>query len=88
MELEPHPITIDLTGLPEPVVREVQRIVREAREQQFGPAATAPAGPERRPPLRGRFAHFGWTFPKEEIDEAQREMWANFPRDFPDQPLR
>jgi hypothetical protein len=36
----------------------------------------------------GRFAHLGWSFPKEEIDEAQREMWANFPREFPDPPKR
>lgn len=77
------PTTIDLTGLPEPVVREVQRIVQEARQKQAEAAATG-----ERPPLMGRFAHLGWSFPKEEIDEAQREMWANFPREFPDPPKR
>ena len=80
------PTTIDLTGLPEPVVREVQRIVQEARRKQAEEAASSAGPKEERPPLRGRFAHLGWSFPKEEIDEAQREMWANFPREFPDPP--
>lgn len=82
MATDMTPTTIDLTGLPEPVVREVRRIVQEDRRKQ---AEEAEATGER-PPLRGRFAHFGWSFPKEEIDEAQREMWANFPREFPDPP--
>jgi len=60
------------------------RLVQEARRKQA--EETAVAG--ERPPLMGRFAHLGWSFPKEEIDEAQREMWANFPREFPDPPKR
>ncbi len=40
--------------------------------------------PEQRKDTRGMFAHHN-TVPvtKEMIDEARREMWANFPRDFP-----
>lgn len=76
------PRTLDLTGLPEPVVEELMRIAREAREKQVGEAALPAEGA--RPPLRGRFAHLGYSFPKEELDAAQREMWASFPRDLPD----
>lgn len=35
----------------------------------------------RRPPLYGRFAHLGPAPSAEEIDEARREAWANFPRE-------
>jgi hypothetical protein len=45
-----------------------------------------PAGPpEQRKELRAMFAHH-LTVPitREVIDEARREMWANFPRDFPE----
>lgn len=70
------PRTIDLAGLPEPVIRSIQQLVESLREE------TKPA--ETRPPSIGRFAHLGYSIPKEVIDEAQRECWANFPRDFPD----
>lgn len=72
------PTTIDLAGLPEPVVRSIRQLVESLREAARGEA------PPPRPPLAGRFEHLGYSFPKEEIDEAQREMWANFPREFPD----
>jgi hypothetical protein len=44
-----------------------------------------PIAPEQRKDSRGMFAHH-LTVPitKEMIDEARREMWANFPRDFPE----
>jgi hypothetical protein len=71
--------TIDVTGLPEPVIRSIQQLVETLRED---PKPTPE--PPKRPPLIGRFAHLGYSFPKEMIDEAQRECWANFPRDFPD----
>lgn len=88
MATEMTPTTIDLTGLPESVVCEVQRIVQEARRKQAEEAAPPPGSAGERPPLMGRFAHLGLSFPKEEIDEAQREMWATFPREFPDLPQR
>jgi hypothetical protein len=81
MESEPNPTpaktTVDLTGLPDPVVQSIQQLVESLR-------AAPPAPPAPRPPLVGRFAHLGWSFPKEDFDEAQREAWANFPRDFPE----
>lgn len=36
-------------------------------------------GPRRS--LRGLFADLGVTISEEDIDEARREMWGNFPRD-------
>lgn len=73
---------IDLTGLPEPVVRSIKQLVESLRETTA--VAEQPQTPAPRPPLMGRFAHLGISISKEEIDEAQREMWANFPREFPD----
>lgn len=78
--------TVNLSGLPEPVVEQVLRLVHDAREklaeEAGGPTANA------RPPLRGRFEHLGYSIPKEVIDEAQREAWAGLPRDFPEPPRR
>ena len=65
--------TIDVTGLPEPVVQSIRELV-DSLLQHANP----------RPPLMGRFAYLGYSFPKEMIDEGQREMWANFPREFPE----
>ena len=71
--------SVDLTGLPEPVVQQVKKLVQEARQKQ----ALEPL-PAERPPLMGRFEHLGLKMPSlEEFEEARREMWANFPRDFP-----
>lgn len=77
---QPTPKTVDLTGLPEPVVHQVMQLVKEARRKQ-AEESPVPA-PGERPPLLGRFAHLGLSFPKEELDEAQREAWAGFPREF------
>lgn len=38
-----------------------------------------PKGP--RHSLRGLFGDLGLTISEEDIDEARREMWGNFPRD-------
>lgn len=32
---------------------------------------------------QGMYAHLGISISKEEIDEARREAWANFPREIP-----
>jgi hypothetical protein len=40
------------------------------------------AGLQRKDP-RGMFERRGVHITAEEIDEARREAWANFPRDFP-----
>jgi len=71
------PTTIDLAGLPEPVANSIRQLVESLRA-----AARGDAPP--RVPLLGRFAVPGLSIPKEDIDEAQREMWANFPREFPE----
>jgi len=43
-----------------------------------------PNPPERKP-LAGRLAHLNLKTPSlEEFGEARREMWATFPREFPD----
>ena len=74
--------TLDLTGLPAPVIECIKQLVASIRNGTATPVTTT----EDRPALIGRFAHLGYSFPKEEIDEAQREMWANFPREFPEVP--
>lgn len=45
-------------------------------------AAAKPRGPRKNP--MGMFAHHGIDIPAEVIDEARREAWANFPREFPE----
>jgi len=73
--------TIDLSGLPESVVQSIKRLVDSIRERL--PAEGRAATMRERPPLRGRFADLKLSIPREDIDEARREAWANFPRDFP-----
>jgi len=45
-------------------------------------AAATPRRPRKSPV--GMFAHLGIDIPPEVIDEARREAWANFPREFPE----
>ncbi len=40
-----------------------------------------PTHPTPRPSLRGALAHLGPAPSAEDIDEARREAWANFPRE-------
>ena len=49
--------------------------IEDALEQQLPTSSVA------RTPLRGRFANLGPAPSAEEIDEARREAWANFPHD-------
>jgi len=35
-------------------------------------------------PLEGLWADLGFTITEEDIAQARREMWGNFPRDFPE----
>jgi hypothetical protein len=68
---------VDLTGLPESVVQKVTEFIEEARQQQTKDASTA----SRLPSVVGMFDHLGIKTPTVgELDEARREMWANFPR--------
>jgi hypothetical protein len=76
-------LNIDLTGLPDPVVQDIRRLVKTLREslssQKSEPHVECG-------PLRGRFANQTLSIPKEDIDEAQRAAWSGFPRDFPETP--
>jgi hypothetical protein len=48
------------------------------------PAAKPPETAEPRKPLAGCLAHLNLRTPTlEEFQEARREMWATFPREFP-----
>jgi hypothetical protein len=75
---------VDLTGLPEPVVQDIRRLVETLRVK-LGSGEVGPPRMGHRP-LRGLFAEPGLSIPKEEIDQAQREAWAGFPREFPESP--
>jgi hypothetical protein len=71
--------------LPEPIVQQVQQIVRQARQEQAEEAARTPKPWEGRSGVIGMFAHLGIQTPTlDEFEEARREMWTNFPREFPD----
>ena len=71
--------TIDLSGLPEQVAQSIRHLVESIRERLPSEEPTP-----QRPPLRGRFADLKLSIPAEHLDEARREAWANFPRDFPE----
>ncbi|MBY0514748.1 MAG: hypothetical protein K2P78_12640 [Gemmataceae bacterium] len=73
---------IDVTGLPDPVVDDLRRLVDTLRGRLTAPS---PAPPGERKPLGGRLAGLGLKVPTlEEFEENRREMWANFPRELPD----
>jgi hypothetical protein len=65
---------------------------REVLEQGVSPnAPTAEAkelhqGVEGPRNIIGKFAHLGLSVSREAIEEARREMWANFPREVPKPP--
>ncbi len=71
--------TVDLTELPAPVIESIKQLVTSIRN---GSESSAEKKADQAS-LRGRFSQVGASFTKEDFDEAQREMWANFPRDFP-----
>lgn len=50
----------------------------EALRQKNG---TAPKSPRRS--LKGALAHLNVKITEEDIAQARREMWGNFPREFP-----
>ena len=83
-DLPPVPdSTIDVSGLPEPVVRVVRDLVDTLRSNLGGPTAAGMGGA--RKPLGGRLAHLNLKVPNlDEFQQARRETWANFPRDLPE----
>jgi hypothetical protein len=72
---------LDLSGLPEPVVESIKQLVESLRA---GMASRGHSEETQPPSLRGRFADLKLSIPKEDLDEAQREAWHNFPREFPE----
>ena len=73
---------IDVSGLPEPVIRDIRRLVETLRGNLTGPEAKAPPAP--RTPLAGRLANRGLVVPTlAEFETARRELGEGFPRDFP-----
>jgi hypothetical protein len=79
----PSSVILDLAGLPEPVVKSIKQLVESVRE---GLVSQGHSGQtyQSRPPLRGRFADLKLSISTEDLDEAQREAWQNFPREFPE----
>jgi hypothetical protein len=51
---------------------------------EFVESLVAAMPPRPRKSAMGMFAHLGIDIPPEVIDEARREAWANFPREFPE----
>lgn len=83
----PMPETqLDVTGLPDPVVEDLRRLVQTLETSLT--AEVSPPPITNRSSLRGRFAASNLSIPREAIDEARREVWSGFPREFPetDQP--
>ena len=66
-----------LRALPYDKQREVMDFV------QFLLSRTPPKRPRRS--LEGMLAHLNIHITSEDIAEARREMWGNFPREFPDE---
>ena len=66
-----------LRALPE----EKQRLVLEYVESLGGPPKPPSEAPVR---LKGLWAGLGIDVSEEDITEARREMWVNFPRELPE----
>jgi hypothetical protein len=68
------------------ILRNLQLLSPEDQKKVAEFVETLAAAKPRRPlknPM-GMFAHHGIDIPPEVIDEARREAWANFPREFPE----
>jgi hypothetical protein len=80
-ELKSDTTTIDVSGLPEAVVRDIRQLVETLRN---GTTTPRPVAAERKS-LMGVLAGKGLRIPTpEELEELRREMWANFPRELPE----
>lgn len=79
---------VDLSGLPSDALVQVMKIIDEAERMKAKAAGIPVVEPDEtgRFPLAGRYQHLkaGASFTQEMFDEARREAWANFPREFPD----
>ena len=61
---------------------EVLSVVDQQKVLEFiNSLETSTTAEPKRKSLLGRFADLGVSISKEEIDQARRESWSNFPRD-------
>lgn len=66
------------------ILKEVQALPPEKQREIYEHARRLRAETAKRPPfksVRGLWAHLGISLSAEEIEENQREMWRNFPRE-------
>lgn len=66
------------------ILKEVQALPPEKQREVYEHARRLRAESEKTPPFKsieGLWAHLGISLSAEEIEENQREMWSNFPRE-------
>lgn len=66
------------------ILREVQALPPEKQREIYEHARRLRIESAKKPPfksVRGLWAHLGISLSAEEIEENQREMWKNFPRE-------
>jgi len=71
-------------SLEQAILKEVQALPPEKQREIYDHARRLRAETAKRPPfksVRGMWVHLGISLPAEEIEENQREMWRNFPRE-------
>src|SRR5262245_32790840 len=72
MAVDPRSNLIDLSGLPEPVVQEIRKLVQQARARLAAETESAdPASGETGPPLNGHPMGKSTTNPRESRDEPE-----------------
>jgi hypothetical protein len=74
--------TVDLSGLPDPVVESIKQLVESVRAAQSRADRSEATAVQS---IIGLFADQGIPTPSlEEFQQARHEMGADFPREFPD----
>lgn len=71
-------------SLEQAILQEVQALPPEKQREIYEHARRLRAETEKKPPFKsveGLWAGLGVSLSAEEIDENQREMWKNFPRE-------
>jgi len=76
MRIEELHLIEKIHRLPLDKLKEVSDFVETKIADQETPIEASPS-------LEGALARPGFSVSAEDIDEVRREMWANFPRDFP-----
>lgn len=73
-----HAILAKLRALPPDKQQEVLAFVESLQQSNCQPPEP---NPQPRRSIVGLWDHLGVDITEEDIDEARREMWGNFPRD-------